>query len=67
MSTEELANLFGLQMLIVATFLCRATAIQLGRLVANLIDDNTSSNDFWGEGEDILGGCVRPRDSELLC
>ena len=30
-----------------------APVIQLGRLVANLIDDNTSSNDFWGEGEDI--------------
>ena len=66
LSAAELANFIGLQMLLVTTFSLRgATVIQLGRLVANLIDDTTSSHDFWGEGEDILGGCVRPWDSDL--
>jgi hypothetical protein len=41
----------------VATFFTGAIVIQLGRLVAIFIDDITSSNDFWGEGDDILGGC----------
>ena len=66
LSAAELANLIGMQMLLATTFFRGATVIQLGRLVANLIDDKTSSNDFWGGGEDILGGCARPWDSELL-
>ena len=54
-------------MLPVATLFRGATVIQLGQLVANFIDGITSTNDFWGEGEDILGGWVRPWDGELLC
>ena len=53
-------------MLPVATFFGGAAVIQLGRLVANFIDDITSSNDFWGDGDDILGECVRRWDGELL-
>ena len=66
LSAGELANIIGLQMLPVATFLRGAAVIQLGRLVANFIDDITSSNDFWGDGDDILGECVRRWDGELL-
>ena len=66
LSATELANFIGLQMLHVTTFFRGATVIQLGRLVANLIADKTSFDNFWGEGEDIVGGCVRPWDSELL-
>jgi hypothetical protein len=63
----ELANFIGLQMLPVATFLMGSAVVQLGRLVSNFIHVITSSNDFWGEGEDILGGCARRWDGELLC
>ena len=62
-----LENFVGLQMLPAVTFFCGAAVIQLGRLVAKFIDDNTSSNDFGGEGKDTIRGCVRHWESNVVC
>ena len=59
LSAEELAKLGWAPDVACGHLPLLSSCHPVGTVSCNFIEDITSSSDVWGEGEDILKGCVR--------